>query len=125
MKPAAVTEKKSTWAATESMPTFVPLSKNLAVDVCIVGGGIAGLTSAYLLMKEGKRVCVLEAFELASGQTARTTAHFVTALDDRYFEIERIHGESASRLAAGESADGAIRYRTLPQILRSDANPSS
>jgi glycine/D-amino acid oxidase-like deaminating enzyme/nitrite reductase/ring-hydroxylating ferredoxin subunit len=91
---------KSVWMATQTMPRFSPLSDHLKVDVCVVGGGIAGLTSAYLLMKEGKKVCILEAFELASGQTSRTTAHFVTALDDRYFEIEKLHGEKGSRLAA-------------------------
>ena len=39
--------------------------------------------------------------------TARTTAHFVTALDDRYFEIENVHGEKGARLAA-ESHTAAI-----------------
>lgn len=100
-------KNQSVWAATESMPKFTKLNKNLNVDVCIIGGGIAGLTSAYLLMKEGKTVCVLEAFELASGQTSRTTAHFTTALDDRYFEIEKYLGEHSARLA-GQSHRAAI-----------------
>ena len=39
--------------------------------------------------------------------TARTTAHLVTALDDRYFELESLHGEDGARLAA-ESHAAAI-----------------
>lgn len=100
-------ESKSVWMSTVTMPKFNPLSSHLNVDVCIIGGGIAGLTTAYLLLKEGKKVCVLEAFELASGQTARTTAHFVTAVDDRYFEIEKLHGEKGARIAA-ESHRAAV-----------------
>ncbi|UOF00201.1 FAD-dependent oxidoreductase [Bdellovibrio reynosensis] len=98
---------KSVWMTTQKTPKFSKLTQDLSVDICVVGSGIAGLTSAYLLMKEGKKVCVLESLELASGQSARTTAHFVTALDDRYFEIEKYHGEKGARLAA-ESHRAAI-----------------
>lgn len=98
---------KSIWSATEAMPKFSALSEHLDVDVCVVGGGIAGITTAYMLMKEGKSVCLLEAFGLASGQTARTTAHFCTALDDRFFEIEKLHGEKGAKLVA-ESHRAAI-----------------
>lgn len=93
-------ESKSVWMAHGAMPKFSPLAENLSVDVCVVGGGIAGLTTAYLLMKEGKKVCLLEAYQLASGQSSRTTAHFTTALDDRYFELENFHAVEGARLAA-------------------------
>ena len=35
-------------------PSFPRLQANMAADVCIVGGGIAGLTAAYQLVKAGK-----------------------------------------------------------------------
>lgn len=88
------------WLNSASLPEFPILTQDLDVDVCVVGGGIAGLTTAYLLTQQGKKVCVLEALDLAGGQTARTTAHFSYALDDRYFEIERIHGLRGARIAA-------------------------
>ncbi|MDZ4662228.1 MAG: FAD-dependent oxidoreductase [Pseudomonadota bacterium] len=94
------TESLSLWMDTVEMPGNPTLTENLKTDVCIVGGGLGGLTTAYLLMKEGKSVCVLEDSEIGSGQTGRTTAHFVTALDDRYFDLEKYHGESGARLAA-------------------------
>src|SRR5207253_9220003 len=74
---------------------------------CVVGAGIAGLTTAYLLADEGRSVVVLDDGAIASGETSRTTAHLVTALDDRYFELERLHGEKGARLAA-ESHSAAI-----------------
>lgn len=110
-------ESISVWLDTEVMPDFPKLSEDLPTDVCIVGGGIAGLTTAYLLMKEGKSVCLLEGFELGSGQSGRTTAHFVSAIDDRYFELEKFHGENGARLVA-ESHTAAIRK--LEQIVREE-----
>ncbi len=90
----------SLWHQTQTMPHFSTMTEDIAVDVCVVGGGIAGLTTAYLLIKEGKKVCVLENAELCSGQTGRTTAHFSTALDDRYFNLEKYHEIEGARLAA-------------------------
>jgi glycine/D-amino acid oxidase-like deaminating enzyme/nitrite reductase/ring-hydroxylating ferredoxin subunit len=100
-------EKNSVWIETDVMPQFFPLSEDVYADVCVVGGGIGGLTTAYLLMKEGKKVCVVEALELGGGQSSRTTAQFCTALDDRYFELEKLHGDAGAKLAA-ESHKAAI-----------------
>ncbi|HAZ13167.1 MAG: hypothetical protein A2X86_20775 [Bdellovibrionales bacterium GWA2_49_15] len=104
---------KTIWEDSLCMPKFNPLSDNTEVDVCIVGGGIAGLTTAYLLTKEGKRVCVLEDAELCSGQTGRTTAQFVTALDDRFFEIERLHGEKGAKIAAESHATAIEKVKGI------------
>jgi glycine/D-amino acid oxidase-like deaminating enzyme/nitrite reductase/ring-hydroxylating ferredoxin subunit len=68
--------------------------------VCIVGAGIAGLTTAYLTAREGRSVVVLDDGAIGSGETGRTTAHLTAALDDRYTTIERLHGKDAARLAA-------------------------
>src|SRR4051812_42374642 len=70
------------------------------VDVCVVGAGIAGLSTAYLLAKAGKAVLVLDDGPVGGGQTGRTTAHLSNAIDDRYTEIERLHGREGARLAA-------------------------
>ncbi len=83
------------------------LTQDLSCEVCVVGAGIGGLTTAYLLQNQGKQVCVVEAFDVGSGQTGRTTAQFSTALDDRYFELEKYHGTRGAMLAA-ESHRAAI-----------------
>ena len=97
----------SVWMATAEIPSRPALTKDLKVDVCVVGAGIAGLTTAYLLANEGRSVVVLDVGPIAGGETTRTTAHLVNALDDRYFELETMHGEKGARLAA-ESHTAAI-----------------
>src|SRR3979411_3314094 len=97
----------SIWMATAEISSRRTLTQDIAADVCVVGAGIAGLTTAYLLAIEGRSVVVLDDGAIASGETSRTTAHLATALDDRYFELERLHGEKGARLAA-ESHSAAI-----------------
>lgn len=82
------------------MPVTSPLQDNIRCDVCIVGAGIAGVTTAYLLAKEGRDVVLLEAKEIGGGETSRTTAHLSNALDERFDELIRLHGEDGARLAA-------------------------
>ncbi len=101
-------ESVSVWYEAQTMPQYTSLDEDFRTDVCIIGGGIAGLTTAYMLMKEGKKVCVLEAGELASGQSGRTTAQFCNALDDRFFTLENYHGEKGLQLAI-QSHSEAIR----------------
>src|SRR5919107_702390 len=97
----------SIWMATAETPAKVPLAEDTEADVCIIGAGIAGMTTAYLLSREGKSVVVLDDGPIGGGMTQRTTAHLVNALDDRYYELERLHGERGARLAA-ESHTEAI-----------------
>ncbi len=101
-------ESISSWMDTIEMASFTPLATDIDVDVCIVGGGMAGLTTAYNLLQAGRKVCVLEGYEIGSGQSARSTAQFTYALDERYHKLEKYHGEKGARLAA-ESHEAAIK----------------
>jgi glycine/D-amino acid oxidase-like deaminating enzyme/nitrite reductase/ring-hydroxylating ferredoxin subunit len=97
----------SPWLATVPAPDLPPLSADAEADVCVIGAGIAGLSCAYELASAGRSVIVIDQARFGDGQTGRTTAHLVNALDDRYFELERLHGEDGARLAA-ESHTTAI-----------------
>ncbi|HWI16661.1 MAG TPA: FAD-dependent oxidoreductase [Vicinamibacterales bacterium] len=97
----------SVWAATVKLPSYAPLTTSVSADVCVIGAGISGLSTAYLLARAGKRVVVLDDGAIGGGMTGVTTAHLVNALDDRFFELERLHGERGARLAA-ESHSAAI-----------------
>jgi glycine/D-amino acid oxidase-like deaminating enzyme/nitrite reductase/ring-hydroxylating ferredoxin subunit len=97
----------SVWMDTAEVPVESPLTERITADVCIVGAGIAGMSTAYLLAREGKSVVVLDDGPIGGGMTQRTTAHLVNALDDRFFELERLHGEEGARFAA-ESHTAAI-----------------
>ena len=97
----------SIWMATANTPSQSPLKESIRTDICIIGAGIAGLTTAFLLGREGRSVVVLDDGTIGGGMTGRTTAHLTNAYDDRYVEIERVHGAEASRLTA-ESHTAAI-----------------
>src|SRR5215207_5078513 len=100
-------QSTSVWMATAEVPAASPLQEDARADVCVVGAGIAGMTTAYLLAREGNSVVVLDDGPVAGGETSRTTAHLTNALDDRFYELERLHGEHGARLAA-ESHTRAI-----------------
>ncbi len=103
----------SIWMATADREKLSPLSEDTNADVCVVGAGIAGMTTAYLLAREGKSVVVLDDGPVGGGMTERTTAHLSNALDDRYFEIERLHGEEGARLAAASHTAAIDRVEEI------------
>jgi glycine/D-amino acid oxidase-like deaminating enzyme/nitrite reductase/ring-hydroxylating ferredoxin subunit len=104
---------QSVWAATAALPEFSPLQENLHVDACIVGAGISGLTTAYLLARAGKRVALLDDGPVGGGMTQATTAHITNMLDDRYFEVEKLHGREGARLAADSHTAAIDRIETI------------
>lgn len=107
------TRTGSVWTATKDLPVWPELSADLRVDVCIVGAGIAGMSTAYMLARAGKTVAVLDDGPLGNGQTSMTTAHLTCVLDERYFEIERMHGEEGARLAAESHMTAINRIETI------------
>ncbi|HUP78723.1 MAG TPA: FAD-binding oxidoreductase, partial [Pirellula sp.] len=97
----------SVWMQLGVISSPASLSKDVGTDVCVVGAGISGMTTAYLLLREGKSVVVLDDGPIGGGQTQRTTAHLTNAIDDRYIHIEDWHGYEGMRMAA-ESHTAAI-----------------
>jgi glycine/D-amino acid oxidase-like deaminating enzyme/nitrite reductase/ring-hydroxylating ferredoxin subunit len=102
-------------ATTPDSPAANPLTAHVTTDACVVGAGIAGLTTAYLLAREGRKVVVLDDGPVGGGETGRTTAHLVCALDDRYFELERLHGFEGARMAYQSHAAATDK---VEQIVR-------
>jgi glycine/D-amino acid oxidase-like deaminating enzyme/nitrite reductase/ring-hydroxylating ferredoxin subunit len=99
---------QSVWQATADMPAYPPLSANINAEVCVIGAGLGGLTTAYLLARQGVSVAVIEALDIGAGETGRTTAHIATP-DDRYWHIEQAYGADAARLVA-ESFAASIDF---------------
>src|SRR4051812_19982340 len=97
----------SLWEATTTTSVLNPLRQDTGADVCIIGAGIAGLSVAYTLARAGQGVVVLDDGMIGRGMTARTTAHLVNALDDRYYDLEKFFGEDGAQLAA-QSHSAAI-----------------
>lgn len=109
----------SVWMATANLPQFPMLQADIDADVCIVGGGMAGLTAAYLLSRESKNVVLVEAFDIGAGETARTTAHFFPP-DNRYCEIERGFGTDKAQLVAESFQQATDLVESIVQAERID-----
>ncbi len=98
----------SVWSFEDNSFGGTQLAKDATYDVCVVGGGIAGLTTAYLLARDGVKVGLLEAQPgVADGETNFTTAHLAWVLDDRFSRTAEIRGDDTTR-AAAESHRAAI-----------------
>lgn len=115
MKQTSANTRPSWFGTVAPAPTFPPLTQDMTADVVVVGAGIAGLTAAYLLLREGKKVVVLESGALASGESGRTTAHLSNALDDRYTRLEHLFGEKGARLAAESHSTAIDRIEQIIQ----------
>ncbi len=97
------------WLASANQISREPLRENLTADVVIIGGGLGGVSVAYCLAKAGKKVVLVEDGMIGSGETGRTTAHLVSALDDRYADLESIFGDEEAKLIA-DSHKAAIDF---------------
>lgn len=67
-------KSESLWCRKVDIPSRLPLEDDIETETAVIGAGIAGLLTAYLLNKQGRKVIVLEADRIAGGQTKNTTA---------------------------------------------------
>src|SRR3954462_9147008 len=89
----------SLWVDTAPETDYPALTPGLHVDVAVLGGGIAGLTTALLLKRDGARVAVVEAGRVGAGGTAYTTA-----------KVTSLHGIQYQSVASNFGDDGASAY---------------
>ena len=106
----------SLWMATAAVPAYPALARDLHADVCIVGAGISGLSVAYHLTRAGKKVVVIDDGPIGGGESGRTTAHFTNALDDRYYELERLFGVEKATLAANSHTAAINRVAEIVRL---------
>ncbi|AEV32117.1 glycine/D-amino acid oxidase, deaminating [Owenweeksia hongkongensis DSM 17368] len=81
------------WLKNTEETYYPPLKEDLNADVCVVGGGITGITTAYLLQEAGRRVILLEANKIATGVTGHTSGHLTSFLDAHYHNVISSFGE--------------------------------
>jgi glycine/D-amino acid oxidase-like deaminating enzyme/nitrite reductase/ring-hydroxylating ferredoxin subunit len=87
---------QSLWLFETAESEYASLSKDLKVDAVIVGGGITGITTAYLLKRAGLKVAVLEKGRIANGETGHTSAHLAYVTDARLHQLTRTFGKDAA-----------------------------
>src|SRR3954462_11086578 len=101
------------WWKTVEMPEYPALDGDTRVDVVVVGAGITGLTAARLLVKEGKRVMVLEQGRVGSGTTGGTTAHVTQVPDLRFRDLRSKWGIDDLRMVVDSSRAALERIAAL------------
>ncbi|RKL67923.1 FAD-dependent oxidoreductase [Salipaludibacillus neizhouensis] len=94
----SVQKHDSYWLDSTNLSPHEPLTENIKTEVAVVGGGITGITAAYLLAKEGKKVILLEADRLFHGTTGFTTAKITSQHGLFYDELIQHVGEEKARI---------------------------
>jgi glycine/D-amino acid oxidase-like deaminating enzyme/nitrite reductase/ring-hydroxylating ferredoxin subunit len=96
----------SLWLATSPPTDYPSLTADLDVDVAVLGGGVAGLTTALLLKRDGARVAVIEAGRVGAGVSGCTTAKVTALQQTLYRKLRRRHGTDGAAVYANASAAG-------------------
>ncbi|MDB6139348.1 MAG: puuB 1 [Verrucomicrobiaceae bacterium] len=91
-------KQESLWQS-GSHASFPSLTRKLSVEVLIIGGGITGVTAAYLLKKAGKKVALVERKQIVSGETGHTTAHVTYPTDTRLTKLIKTFGKDHAQAA--------------------------
>ncbi|WP_339157883.1 FAD-dependent oxidoreductase [Paenibacillus sp. FSL W8-0186] len=102
---------QSMWRDTTNLPSFPRLQEDIETDVAIIGAGITGITTAYLLCKAGFKVAVVDAAEILDGTTGFTTAKITAQHGLIYDKLRKHFGDKEARLyyEANEEALSFIR----------------
>ncbi|HVK61013.1 MAG TPA: FAD-dependent oxidoreductase [Bdellovibrionales bacterium] len=87
------------WFDTATIPKFHQQTGQVVVDVCIIGGGITGVTAADLLKRAGKTVAIVDVNRIGCGETGHTTAHLTEVLDIDFQTLIANFGEEGARTA--------------------------
>ncbi|TJY40763.1 FAD-dependent oxidoreductase [Cohnella pontilimi] len=112
----------SFWLASSQRPAFGKLEQDLTVDVAVVGAGITGITTAYLLAREGKRVALVEAGRLLNGTTGHTTAKITAQHGLIYDELMDRFGQDLVYFYYAANRDGAEFIRSMVQGMNIDCD---
>ncbi|NLP14120.1 MAG: FAD-dependent oxidoreductase [Clostridium sp.] len=117
---------QSYWMASTHQTDYPILKEDIKVDVAIIGGGITGISTAYLLSKDGVKVAVIEADRILQGTTGHTTAKITSQHELIYSKINKQMGrefaeqyadanESALRMIEKIAAENNIECDFVPQ----------
>ena len=100
-------DNQSFWITSTPATSYGPVTSGTQVDVAIIGGGILGITAAYLLKREGMTVAVIEGDRIVRGVTGYTTAKISSSQHLIYTKLKDKFGEDGARLY-GESNEAAL-----------------
>jgi glycine/D-amino acid oxidase-like deaminating enzyme/nitrite reductase/ring-hydroxylating ferredoxin subunit len=91
---------QSYWIDSVNIKSYSPLYKDIKVDVAVIGGGMAGISTAYTIKNEGLKVAVLDAGKILNGTTGHTTAKITSQHSLIYDKIKKKMGEEKASIYA-------------------------
>lgn len=101
------------YASTPPPPAYAPLRGEIRADVCIVGGGIAGVSAALHLAERGFSVALLEAKHLGFGGSGRSGGQTIFGYACGQEKLEKLVGESDARAMWDIALEGMKLSREL------------
>ena len=110
---------ESIWSKNTHLPERAPLSGNISVQAAVIGGGMAGILTAYLLKEKGIDAVVLEAQRVGSGQTRNTTAKITSQHGLIYDKLLLEFGDLAGQYAV-LNQKAIAEYRRIVNQLKID-----
>lgn len=108
-----VKNMESIWSKTADIPPHSPLPGDISADAAVIGGGMAGILTAYFLEQRGVETVVLEADRIGSGQTKNTTAKITSQHDLIYHRLARDFGEEKAKQYADTNEQAVAEYRRI------------
>jgi glycine/D-amino acid oxidase-like deaminating enzyme/nitrite reductase/ring-hydroxylating ferredoxin subunit len=112
----------SLWMSVDVAPGTPSLTQDIETDVAVVGGGLAGLSTAYELARRGHAVAVLDRGRIGMGQTARTTAHLASDSDDSFESLIAMRGLDAAKLFHQSHATAIDRIEAIQKAESIDCH---
>lgn len=100
---------ESMWSHTSSRPSFPTLNEDIQCDVAVIGGGITGIMTAYVLLEAGRKVAIIDAGQILQSTTSFTTAKITSQHGLIYSKLLSHFGKEAARLYY-EANEEAIRF---------------
>ena len=113
---------ESIWSKTEHLPERDTLPGNITVDTAVIGGGMAGILTAYELRRRGIEAVVLEASRVGSGQTKNTTAKITSQHGLCYHRLSKRFGEKKAREYLRRNEDAIQAYGEIVRDLKIDCD---
>lgn len=109
---------KSVWSESCKFRKREALNKDIKTDVLVIGAGIAGILTAYMLKQKGREVVVIDAAEIASGNTKNTTAKITSQHDLIYSKLISEFGEEKARQYAKANELAIKKYKEIIEYKR-------
>jgi len=104
---------ESIWSRTVKIPERKSLNGDMAAEAVVIGAGMAGILTAYMLERSGIRTVVLEADRIAGGQTRNTTAKLTSQHGMIYGKLTKTLGQGRARLYARAHESAILEYEKL------------